>query len=130
MKDLHSGSAAQVAIVEHDVLYDVILESMESFVRALVLHKHSCKAGTFVELGPSLSVGPAEWGYRCENPDQKCDRVWKINTQKLPLLDSNWRYIRGGDKTIFEEFIRNVHATKHTGGTYEDLFVAYLVMCS
>jgi hypothetical protein len=102
---------------EHGVPYHMLLESMESFVGQLVLHKHHCDG----ELVEGSLVAP-RFNYYCA----LCKMNWEIHSYKFH--DSAWRYIRGAHRESFQSFIKS--DLSKFSGQYENLFVAYQVMQS
>ena len=95
-------------------------ETVESFVQQLVLHKHYCE-GELVECELTKAEKyDVHHGYSCDKCNMHCE------IDPFLLHDSVWRYIRGGHKLQFQDFIKNLNY--NAGGTYEDLFTIHLVM--
>lgn len=107
---------------------------MESFVGQLVLHKYGgCNGelregdwrGSRSNLRTNESPG-IRYGFSCE----KCQINIQVDVVKARINESVWRYIRGGEKEVFRHFIKNLDCHIHPGDSYENLFLAYSVMCS
>ena len=97
-------------------------EVMESFVQQLVLHKHHCDKWRFREHAKHEYAG--FYGILCET----CKTHWEIDPALL--MGTSWRYIRGGDKHAFYDFIQNLNCPGYPDGSYEDLFTVHVVMSS
>jgi hypothetical protein len=95
----------------------MLLETAESFVQQLMLHKHRCNGdlaeGNLIE---------TRFRYRCG----KCLMKWEINDHNI--YQTVWRYVRGGDRQVFHEFLK-LDLSNHTG-KYGDFFIVYQVMQS
>jgi hypothetical protein len=100
----------------------MILESMESFVGQLVMHKYNCKSLELVEIANHQN-NCNYYSIKCF----QCKMVWDIKHEFF--AQTSFRYVRGGDKAIFYQFVMNTDCSKHLGSSYEDLFAVFSVMC-